>query len=81
MKSGYDLGYIFGTFLGDGNSHISKHKGSEIGSCHWSFGIHETDIANKLQECIKNAGFKPQLRSQLYKEREMPMMEEQFINY
>ena len=54
LKSGYDLGYIFGTFLGDGNSHISKHKGSEIGSCHWSFGIHETDIANKLQECIKN---------------------------
>ena len=37
--------------------------------------------ANSIQECIKNAGFKPQLRSQLYKEREMPMMEEQFINY
>ena len=53
LRSTYDLGYIFGTFLGDGNSHITNFKKSERGSCHWSFGLHEIDIAKKLQESIK----------------------------
>ena len=53
LRSTYDLGYIFGTFLGDGNSHITNFKKSERGSCHWSFGLHEIDIAKKLQECIE----------------------------
>ena len=53
LRSTYDLGYIFGTFLGDGNSHITNFKQSESGSCHWSFGLHEIDIAKKLQESIK----------------------------
>jgi len=37
--------------------------------------------ANAIQECIKDAGFKPQLRTQLYKKRKMPKMVEQIINY
>ena len=37
--------------------------------------------ANTIQECIKEAGFKPQLRTQLYKYREIPEMEEQLIDY
>ena len=37
--------------------------------------------ANSIQECIKEAGFIPQLRTQLYEEREMPEMEEQLIDY
>ena len=37
--------------------------------------------ANSLQDCIKEAGFKPVLRDQLYNEREMPEMVEQVINY
>ena len=37
--------------------------------------------ANSIQECIKEAGFIPQLRTQLYEEREIPEMEEQLINY
>mgnify|MGYP001420834936 CR=1 FL=1 len=53
LKSTYDLGYIFGTFLGDGNTHITNFKKSERGSCHWSFGLHEVEIAKKLQESIK----------------------------
>ena len=53
LKSTYDLGYIFGTFLGDGNTQISNFKKSERGSCHWSFGLHEVEIAKKLQESIK----------------------------
>ena len=55
ITSNYDLGYIFGTFLGDGNSRITiSNKNCESGSCHWSFGINENDIANKLERCIYN---------------------------
>ena len=51
MESGYDLGYIFGTFLGDGDARMCKN-GS--GSVHWSFGAHETEIGDKLKKCVKN---------------------------
>ena len=37
--------------------------------------------ANSIQNCIKEAGFVPQLRNQLYQERKMPVMVEQIINY
>ena len=37
--------------------------------------------ANSIQECIKGAGFEPQLRTQLYIEREIPEMKEQLIDY
>jgi cyclic dehypoxanthinyl futalosine synthase len=37
--------------------------------------------ANSIQECIKEAGFEPQLRTQHYVEREMPEMEQQVIDY
>ena len=37
--------------------------------------------ANTIQECIKEAGFIPQLRTQLYEVREIPEMEEQLIDY
>ena len=37
--------------------------------------------ANSMQNCIKEAGFTPQLRNQMYKERQMPEMAEQIINY
>ncbi len=37
--------------------------------------------ANSIQECIKEAGFTPRLRNQLYESREMPAMVEQVINY
>ena len=52
IKSDYDLGYIFGTFLGDGNTHISNNNNSESGSCHWSFSLHENNIAEKLKKSI-----------------------------
>lgn len=54
LKSDYDLGYIFGTFLGDGHAKILKHKNSEQGSVHWYFGKYEIDIANKLKDALKN---------------------------
>jgi IMP dehydrogenase/GMP reductase len=53
ISSGYELGYIFGTFLGDGHSYISTYQNSERSSCNWSFGAHETNIAEKLSKCIE----------------------------
>ena len=37
--------------------------------------------ANSIQDCIKSAGFIPQLRNQMYEEREMPELVEQVIEY
>ena len=54
IKSSYDLGYIFGTFVGDGNAKLGLYQKSERGSCHWSFGLNEKDIADKLQKAIFN---------------------------
>jgi inosine-5'-monophosphate dehydrogenase len=52
LKPCYELGYIFGTFLGDGSSHTAVHKGSHIGSVRWYFGKNEKRIANKLNKCL-----------------------------
>jgi IMP dehydrogenase/GMP reductase len=51
IQSCYKLGYIFGTFLGDGNSRILTNSS---GSCHWSFGFNEIEIANKVKTYIKD---------------------------
>lgn len=61
LKPNYNLGYVFGTYLGDGNSSIRVNqldgvngpKKSTSGSIHWSFGVAEIDIANKLKNIIK----------------------------
>ncbi len=49
----YELGYILGTFLGDGSASVSKYKNSRRGSVKWYFGKNELDIANKLAGCIE----------------------------
>lgn len=52
IKSSYKLGYLFGTFLGDGCSNIVTYNKSEIGSCTWYFGPDEMDIAKRVKEYI-----------------------------
>lgn len=53
LRPTYDLGYIFGTFLGDGNSHCAiQKKGSHIGSVVWYFGAEEQEIADQLNKSI-----------------------------
>jgi len=55
----YELGYVFGTFLGDGFSQSgepfvkSRNKTQKQGSVRWSFNKNEVDIADKLIESIK----------------------------
>jgi len=55
IKSSYELGYIFGTFLGDGNSNIclNKNNNCESGRVTWYFGINEKEIGEKLIKSIK----------------------------
>jgi IMP dehydrogenase/GMP reductase len=57
----YDLGYIFGLFLGDGNSLLKRNKmNCEFGRVSWAFGINEMDIVNKLSQSLdKVIGIKP----------------------
>ena len=52
LKPSYELGYIFGTFLGDGHAHTAEYKKSHIGSVKWDFGLDELKIAKKLQSCV-----------------------------
>lgn len=50
----YDSGYLFGTFLGDGNASCTLVNGSHSGQVKWFFGREEQDIANKVKLAIKN---------------------------
>lgn len=50
IKPSYSLGYIFGTFLGDGN--ISETKSNHSGYVAWSFGKNEIDIGSKLKKAL-----------------------------
>jgi IMP dehydrogenase/GMP reductase len=55
IKDTYDMGYVIGTFLGDGCALSTQHGGSHIGAIKWYFGLDEMDIANKLAKCVENA--------------------------
>lgn len=67
IKPSYDLGYIFGTFLGDGNARISNKKG-ESASVKWAFGINEEATALKLEGAIERVAGKQASRVQSGKE-------------
>jgi len=53
LKPTYDVGYIFGLFLGDGCAMVAKHKNSSIGAVSWYLGLQEGLIADKLENCVK----------------------------
>jgi inosine-5'-monophosphate dehydrogenase len=54
IEDSYDLGYVFGAFLGDGDSFLNTNGRSEIGRVNWSFGPHEDATAAKLAACIES---------------------------
>lgn len=55
LTPSYELGYIFGTFLGDGHAmHAIQKNGSHIGNVSWAFGLNEEEIAIKLNNCVRN---------------------------
>lgn len=53
LKPNYELGFIFGTFLGDGHAMEAEHNGSNIGAVCWYFNKTENDLAEKLSKCIE----------------------------
>ncbi len=71
IKPSYELGYIFGTFLGDGTSHTPVFKGSHRGAVHWYFGLNEFEKVNKLiyslLKILKNIKPKIQTKSNIIK--------------
>jgi len=62
IEDSYTLGYMLGTFLGDGNAFPNADGRSEIGTVSWTFGPGEEEIAAKLAECVEAAtGVEPRI--------------------
>ena len=53
ITDSYELGYVFGTFLGDGHAFIAPSRNSEQGRVSWYFALGEGEIAAKLIRCLK----------------------------
>ncbi|CAM4419007.1 IMP dehydrogenase [Deinococcus marmoris] len=59
ISESYELGYLFGTFLGDGHAFINhngseKRVGSEVGRVDWYFSHEEGEIAEKLIAAVQH---------------------------
>jgi IMP dehydrogenase/GMP reductase len=70
IRPTYELGYLFGTFLGDGHSRLNRHerksKGKKtyttVGNITWHFGKEEKHIANKIvQYCSTSLNYEPKI--------------------
>ncbi len=60
IEDSYELGYLFGTFLGDGHAFINRSRNSEIGRVSWYFGEHEHAVMEKLLDCVEQVvGVRP----------------------
>jgi len=53
LTPGYELGYLFGTFLGDGHAMIANNGKTNTGAVYWYFGLEEGEIAEKLKSCVR----------------------------
>lgn len=61
IRPSYSLGYLIGTFLGDGNAdNVIKFGKSYTGTVSWYFGKNEHAIADKLANCVQETvGIEP----------------------
>ena len=65
IEQSYELGYLFGTFLGDGHAFIAPSRNSEIGRVSWYFGTHERDTIEKLLDAAEAVtGVRPTVASE-----------------
>jgi inosine-5'-monophosphate dehydrogenase len=63
IRESYELGYMFGTFLGDGDAFLNTNGRSEIGRVSWSFGPTEKEIAEKLVAAVESVtGVRPKVK-------------------
>jgi IMP dehydrogenase/GMP reductase len=53
IPASYELGYVFGTFLGDGTATIVPSRNSEMGRVSWDFGHGEEEIIAKFIRCLR----------------------------
>ena len=54
IKDSYELGFLFGTFLGDGHAFINQVNGRDIGNISWSFGAKEQALAQKTAAIVED---------------------------
>jgi inosine-5'-monophosphate dehydrogenase len=60
VHESYDLGFLFGTFLGDGHAFLNTNGRSEIGRVSWYFGAHERDLTERLTGAVERVtGLRP----------------------
>ncbi|WP_324248590.1 IMP dehydrogenase [Actinomarinicola tropica] len=60
IEDSYELGYLFGTFLGDGHAFIARSRNSELGRVSWYFGEHEHATIRRLVDCVEQVvGVRP----------------------
>jgi inosine-5'-monophosphate dehydrogenase len=52
VRSGYDLGYFFGVFLGDGHAFIAPSRSSELGRVSIYVGAGEPDVRDRVVQTI-----------------------------
>jgi IMP dehydrogenase/GMP reductase len=63
VHESYELGYVFGMFLGDGTSFLNRVRNSRIGRVTWSLASDEDAIAEKLAICVEHVtGVRPSVR-------------------
>jgi inosine-5'-monophosphate dehydrogenase len=59
----YALGYVFGVFLGDGDSFLNTNGRSRIGRVSWSLGRNERPVVDKLVETVEAVtGVRPSVK-------------------
>ncbi|MDQ1614235.1 MAG: dehydrogenase [Actinomycetota bacterium] len=62
IKDSYDLGFLFGTFLGDGHAFLNRWTSGEFGNVSWSFGAGETALVDKLADAVETVvGVRPRV--------------------
>src|SRR5205823_3511220 len=52
ISDSYQLGFVFGAFLGDGHAFLTTNGRSEIGNIHGTFGRDEIDTVLKFEQCL-----------------------------
>jgi IMP dehydrogenase/GMP reductase len=62
IEPSYELGLLFGTFLGDGHAFLNTNGRSEIGRVSWYFGTHEEVLTARVVEAIQSVtGVEPSI--------------------
>jgi IMP dehydrogenase/GMP reductase len=60
IRDSYELGYLFGTFLGDGDAFLNTNGRSEIGRVSWAFGRGEGAVVAKVVDVVETVtGVRP----------------------